>query len=274
MKKISIFFRSLVPLLFVLILQLIVTVPLMIIFAAREMKAAGGSGLAGYLSSVSENQTFSQTANLVYAVAAVLLFGIWYYHAIAKPSKRKRKRFITGFSFHTVVSLIFLAIGLQYLCTLLVDGIALLHPGWIDSYNSLMERAGYSDLSVLLVLYSLILAPIVEELVFRGLTLSYARKAMPFWLANLWQALLFGLLHMNLVQGIYAFAIGLFFGWICRRGHGVKYSILAHMIFNFFGIFFSEFFSTTTGFSYPLFMGLGIALTLFAMWLFYTDMNN
>ncbi|MFQ6806449.1 MAG: lysostaphin resistance A-like protein [Lachnospiraceae bacterium] len=43
-------------------------------------------------------------------------------------------------------------------------------------------------------------APVVEELIYRGLTLKIFQKAFPFWAANVMQAALFGLMHMNLIQ--------------------------------------------------------------------------
>ncbi|MFQ7713992.1 MAG: type II CAAX prenyl endopeptidase Rce1 family protein [Agathobacter rectalis] len=44
-----------------------------------------------------------------------------------------------------------------------------------------------------------------------------ARKALPFALANLMQAALFGLFHLNWIQGIYAFALGIVLGYVRTR---------------------------------------------------------
>ena len=60
----------------------------------------------------------------------------------------------------------------------------------------------------MLAVYTIILAPVGEELVFRGLTYRFARKALPFWGANILQAALFGVMHLNLFQGLYAFFLG------------------------------------------------------------------
>ena len=57
--------------------------------------------------------------------------------------------------------------------------------------------------SLILVLYSVLIGPVCEELIFRGLTLKYAKRAMPFWVANFLQALLFGVFHMNMIQDVY-----------------------------------------------------------------------
>ena len=45
---------------------------------------------------------------------------------------------------------------------------------------------------------------------------------------------------MNVIQGIYAFFIGLFLGYICGRGGSVWLSIFLHILFNFWGTFAFE----------------------------------
>jgi hypothetical protein len=276
MNKAGNFFKSFIPILLVFIIQIAVTIPVMIIYGIRTMTENSGDieALFQSLMSATSNQTVTQTINIAYGICALIIFGIWYQKIFVKPFRNKPKHYPTGFSFHTIVAIIFLATGLQYVCTLVVDLIGMVQPAWITQYNALMETAGYSDASLILIVYTVLVAPIAEELIFRGLTFRYARHALPFWLANIWQALLFGVLHMNLVQGIYAFSIGLFLGWVCHRGRGIKYSILVHIVFNIFGCFFSDLIELSTALCYPLFIGLGIALTIFAIWLFYTDFES
>jgi hypothetical protein len=85
-----------------------------------------------------------------------------------------------------------------------------------------------------------VLAPIGEELMFRGVTMRQARKAVPFWAANLLQAFLFGVFHLNWIQGIYAFALGLVLGVVCEKGGSIYYSLLFHILFNFWGTVIGE----------------------------------
>ena len=95
----------------------------------------------------------------------------------------------------------------------------------MDAYESLLETAGLDDqISILMVICSVIFAPFCEELVFRGVTMHQAKKCLPFWAANLLQALLFGIFHMNMIQGIYAFCLGLVLGYVCNRGGSIYYS--------------------------------------------------
>ena len=281
MRKAGNFFKSIVPFLVAIVLQLAVSVPLYIIYTFLHAGDNGGglTGIAGALDSAGSNTALVQIINLIYGILAVLVFVSWYRKVFVLPFRRKRKENPaalkpTGFSFHNILALFFLAIGLQYVTTFIVDIFARIHPAWLTAYQNLMDTAGYGSVSPVLVIYSVLLAPVVEETIFRGLIFRYARYALPFWIANIWQALLFGLLHMNILQGIYAFTTGLVLGFICHRGRGIRYSILMHIFFNIVGIFYSGLIEITTTLSYPIFTGLGIALTAFALWLFYTDFSR
>ncbi len=249
MRRIADFFRSILPILVVIVLQLIL-------------------GVIENFFSVD-----AQTVNVIYGLVAFVIFWIWYRRSFVKPSRGHRSSdHPRGFSFHTIVAILFLGIGMQYVTRLVADVTACFRPNWAESYNAMVESAGYANPTLAVILYSIFLAPIVEELVFRGLTMRYARRAgIPFVLANIWQALLFGLLHGNWMQGIYAFVMGLFLGFVAHRGRGIKYSIPVHMVFNIMGLFFSGFIELTVGLNYYIAIACGLALTIFATWLFYTD---
>ena len=82
-------------------------------------------------------------------------------------------------------------------------------------YGQLLEGAGVMETNALSVLATVALGPLWEELVFRGLMMEYLRRAgAGLWKANMIQALLFGLLHANLVQGSYAWLLGIALGYI------------------------------------------------------------
>ena len=49
------------------------------------------------------------------------------------------------------------------------------------------------------------------------------------------QAALFGLFHLNWIQGIYAFALGIVLGYVCERGGPIYYTIGLHQLFNLWG---------------------------------------
>lgn len=196
------------------------------------------SDLNAYTNALLESFTgdFSVLASLIYAVLAALIMGFWYWKrfAVKKAPKRKPSQLI---NLNMFLGLIVLMLGLQYLSSYIVNLVAFINLDWYETYEALMESVGFSHVTWLLALYSVIIAPISEELIFRGVTMHYAEKIMPFWVANIFQAVLFGIFHGNIVQGVYAFVVGLFCGYVCHRGGSIYLSMLFHLLFNIWGTF-------------------------------------
>lgn len=77
-----------------------------------------------------------------------------------------------------------------------------------------------------------IFGPFCEEFVFRGMVYGgYVKSGSRFW-AILLSALLFGLMHMNFNQAIYAFAIGIMLSLLMEATGSLWAPMLCHMIFN------------------------------------------
>lgn len=269
MNRIGNFFRSFLPFILYVVIQLAVMIVMMVVYGIYHFATnPDATGIFSYLMGLSTDQSFLQMVSIVFSLITIFIFSFWYKHVFVRPLRSRPKKYWTGISVQIIFALVFLAFGLQYVAQLLTGIVAMLRPEWMAAYQDIMNRAGYSSVSILLAIYTIILAPVAEELAFRGLTYRFARKAFPFWGANILQALLFGVIHMNMIQGIYAFALGLFLGWVCRTGHSIKYSILLHIFFNILGCLFSGFFEFTTALNDYAFYAAGVALTVFALIIF------
>ena len=78
-----------------------------------------------------------------------------------------------------------------------------------------------------------IMAPLVEELLFRGAIQGYMlRKGIKPLHAILIASAIFGIVHMNPIQVPFAFAIGMIFGWLYYRTGSVVPGIVGHFINN------------------------------------------
>ncbi|MCU6762560.1 CAAX amino terminal protease self-immunity [uncultured Roseburia sp.] len=270
------FFKSFLPFILFFLIQLAVTIPMMVIqviihFLFSDTPADTGVNFISYTLSLLQDTAFLQRLSVVFSITIIIIFGIWYRKVFVTPFRKKKKRYWSGFSVHIFFALIFLAFGLQYITVLLTSGISWIRPEWMVTYNQTLYSAGFDAISILLAIYTIILAPIGEEIAFRGLTYRFARKALPFWGANILQAALFGLMHMNVVQGIYSFFLGLILGWLCRTGRSIKYAVILHMLYNLLGSIFSGFFDLTTAFSFAGFSAIGIALTIFALYIYNSE---
>ena len=84
------------------------------------------------------------------------------------------------------------------------------------------------------VVYVVLVAPLLEELIFRRLLLDRL-LVLGDWSAVALSALLFGLFHTNLYQFFYATLVGLVLGYLRIMSGSVLWSVALHMFINFFG---------------------------------------
>ena len=203
--------------------------------------AIGGSLLMGNNGTMAVYEFLMSHLNLVSAILYLMVLPIpalWYYIAFqsreggirAIPRKCRRVGLdgcvlITMFTFGMIhVTSIILAIVAQAL------------PDAMDNYQNLIENSGLTEYSLMWLLSTLILPPLVEELIFRGLIQKYLERAGMHWiLANVVQAVLFGVFHQNLVQGIYAALLGFALGFVAYRYNTLAASMLMHMFYNLMG---------------------------------------
>lgn len=105
-----------------------------------------------------------------------------------------------------------------------------------EEYEALME-AIYSAPVPIQVLSLGILAPICEELVFRGLIFKRIRMRTTYFQAAFHSALVFGIMHMNLIQMFYGFFLGFVFAYVYEKYGSVKAPIAAHVAANLVSVF-------------------------------------
>ncbi|WOO34669.1 type II CAAX endopeptidase family protein [Anaerocolumna sp. AGMB13020] len=164
-------------------------------------------------------------------IVDIVVFSIW-----LKKQKKSGDILVKADKLDTkgIVLILILGVCIQISLSIILTVISNLRPDWFDGYGELIDSLGMGN-TFISFLYVGLVAPIAEELIFRGVTFNKARKYMPFLAANFAQALLFGIYHMNLIQGLYAFAMGLSFGLI-RRAYSLIGAILLHMTVNIAGM--------------------------------------
>lgn len=132
----------------------------------------------------------------------------------------------------------------------------LLPEAWTENYSE--ASADITGGTVTAVIAVAVVAPIVEEFIFRGLVMNRLSRVMPGWLAVVLSAAAFGLCHGELVWFTYAFVLGALFAWIDLRAGSIWPSILGHVAFNAIGQIFSFIPETEEG--TELLIALGVLL--------------
>lgn len=242
MKKLGTFFFTTVPLLLGIGIQYVACIYVMILSALFMLIFAPAITHTSYsyddLMVLWSDLNFNAVLMIIFSVSCVAVFSIWYYKSCGGDFLPNAKK-----TFHPLqfAGLVFLVPGTQFFTSIIISIISSIFPSWLEAYESLMESAGLGEeVPVLMMIYSVCLAPISEELIFRGVTMRIAQRAFPFWVANIIQAVLFGVFHMNMIQGIYAAVLGLFLGYICEKGGSIYLAIVFHFLFNLWGTTASE----------------------------------
>ncbi len=111
---------------------------------------------------------------------------------------------------------------------------------WSASYGEL-EMSIYSASLFWQIVSAGILAPILEEIVFRGILFSNYRTVVGAWPSIIISAVIFGLMHYNLVQFVYAFLLGVFFAYLAEKTGELWPCILAHIVANLYSLLATKF---------------------------------
>ncbi len=147
----------------------------------------------------------------------------------------KRKKFTFGTIFHQGKAM---RLG-SFLCLIVLATSTQLLAGIIATMgSSIMQQSGAilplavnsGKYAFSMFLYAGIVAPIFEEIFFRGAVL---RHLQPYGkrIAILGSAFLFGMFHGNIFQIPFAFAVGLIYGYTAVE-HSIWWSMLLHMFNN------------------------------------------
>lgn len=205
-----------------------------------------------------ESSYSSAAASIVFLAASILM--CWYFYRRDSFPKE-------GWLLHHC----------QYMPLLLVLGALASHglSAFVSFLNIDRIIGNYTEIEnsifaapvILVIIQTVILAPISEELLFRGI-LYQRLKAFTgkFWLSALISSLIFGVYHLNLAQGIFAFLFGLLACAVYDKIQNLWASILLHIGGNLLSVIL-----VYTGLDYPstTVWIIAMILALAAAWAIY-----
>lgn len=150
-------------------------------------------------------------------------------------SRKDEVKPIRKVSLSTVGSIIIVGLGVNIFIEFLLGFVP---SGLIDNYNDMMKILDGMNFPEQILMTG-ILAPFIEELVFRygliGLFRNYQPKKLKcsgITVGIVFSAVSFGIAHGNLVQGSYAFVLGLLLGYLYTRNNNLTESIILHITIN------------------------------------------
>lgn len=237
--RIGYVFLSLVPVAIFLVIQTACQMPFFImasVEAVNNPDAPSDPIEAVYYLMEIFNDKYAVYAYLSYAVIGLVVFGIWYFKSFVKTGPKLK--FSQVFGVKSLVAAIAGSLGFFFAINAALTLAEMLIPWAMEEYHQLVELSGLGSDTVITVVYAICLGPILEELVFRGVVFSFLEKSniKPVF-TILITAVLFGFVHMNIVQGVYAAALGIFLGFMRYKYRSIMITILAHIVLNATGTY-------------------------------------
>ena len=241
--RVGYIFLSIVPVAVLIAIQSISQTPFMFMAMSEAAKDTDLdlTNFMDVMTKMSEifNAKYAIWAYMIYGVIALIVFGTWYIKGFVKG--KPRFKFSNVFGFKSILASIGIVIGLMFTIDAAFTLANWLVPSIMESYRMLMEASGLVDNVLITVVYGILMGPILEELALRGLTFGYLEKSniKPFFMILI-SGILFGAMHMNLVQGIYASFLGFLLGYLRYKYRSISITIVTHILFNLMGTYGSQ----------------------------------
>lgn len=177
-----------------------------------------------------------------YALSVIsVILTLWIYLLIGKMRKKPLGTVVENNNVPPIINIMaaMLAIGVRLIVTVYYSysqNIELLKKS-IDEAAGLSPQFTNTAQLLIGVFAIIIVAPLFEEILFRGVVFYELRSVMRPWAANVFQALLFGVAHAVLFQSIFAFVVGVILGIVYHRTGSIKTAAICHGVFNLSVIF-------------------------------------
>ncbi len=227
MKKFVMFLTSILPFLVAEMIQYIVVMSFAMFYSFYQRWSNNGLYLL-------EGNMIALPKEVLYlcSAAGILVCGIIFFLWYRMETFDEVRVGFRGLLDRKTMSLfVLLGVGCQFFFT---GFMSLLTPFLVkifSDYSKVLDNL-VSGNSFVVLLLTIIIAPVTEELIFRGVILYRARQHVTFMGANLLQAILFGIYHGNLVQGIYAGILGFLLGVIMNKYKSIAAPIFLHIVIN------------------------------------------
>lgn len=229
----------------------------MIMMVGYMFALAAGNPSMAVISGWLEKRTIAwlnDNAVLITVIAAVVVLPVLLLLMRGDKRRRVREKKYTGYTGISPWKFLLIAAAGVFACVgfnifISITGIINWFGGFEDTADAIYGGGMFWTIAGVVFII-----PIVEELMFRGLVYNRIKDYSGVVPAILVSALYFAIYHMNVPQGIYAFALGVLMAWIYYRYKTILAPILFHVSANGISVFltYSESFAALTDIQYIL----------------------
>lgn len=177
---------------------------------------------------------FLAIIELISVLSGLVTAGLWYYIGYVRKNRLNNRKSGSNPKFWELRSVGFLISGCMacYLAGLVIDAVICdIFPEKAERLSELFDMT-FGDFAVFELIVVVILGPVFEELVMRGLVVQRAKRTFGLWGCAVISALLFSAYHMNLIQAAYVLPMGFFLGIVAYVYDSLIPCIICHSLYN------------------------------------------
>ncbi len=177
-------------------------------------------------------------STVIGTAAAVVVYVLWYFFGVYKKNLKNGTHESVLPKLKNGKSIAFILFGSMaaYCVTQIVMDLTMsIMPVIGEAYAETMG-AVLGGVEILGYILAVVLAPIGEEVCLRGIVMNRARKSYGLVGCMVLSGILFGVYHLNPIQGIYAIPTGIFLGFLAYKYKSVVPCMIAHFINNIFSM--------------------------------------
>ena len=177
----------------------------------------------------------AMTLTLISSILTLLILGLVF---LIRKKNFLEETSIRSMPVSGIVPVALAAVGFNIVVSKLLQIIPF-PENWIESYQQNSSMIGAGNMAVAWIA-TVIVAPILEEIVFRGLIYTRLKQGMAAVAAAVIASLLFALSHGTIVWGIYTFLLSMILIWTFERFQSLTANICFHFFFNLTGMVLSS----------------------------------
>ena len=207
---------------------------------------------------------------LIAAIGGIIALGIFVLMFRKKEMNLFQRCKFTKINLKNSSIIILSSLGLALFSCSLVNLLMSKFP----SYSETSKAISSNNTSVIGVISMILIIPIIEEILFRGLIFNELKKHLNIVVAIILQAVIFAASHGNMLQGIYTFIMAVVLAVVYSKTKSIVAPILFHMTYNLFGSIVIPVILNALGSFYIGFLILGaIILAVALILLFKSNVN-
>lgn len=211
--------KALLYLLAYLGIQLIVSMVAGIVFAITAL-------LSGDMEAATlENEILSYTTIILLISNALALLFIWLFFKIRKKNIVKEIG-LRKCNWKMMLAAVVFGVGFTFGMSWLMEMIPF-PDSLVESFTSSHDTLSTGN-PIIGFISVAIFAPVVEEVFCRGLIYTRLKQGMPKVVAAVISALMFGVMHGEIIWILYAFVVGLMLVWVFEKTNSLLACILVH----------------------------------------------